>query len=193
MSKNAAKTEWRNKMAVRRDALSNDDIDRFSESIFQNLLKLPPFREGNTLLSYLNIKSEAATWKLIAYYRNNAKKTAAPRVSGDTMEFYYFSHYCELSTDNRFHIPEPVGSERCIPKDEDIIIVPGLVFDRKGNRLGYGGGYYDKYLAEYPSLIKIAIAYDFQVVNNIPAEMLEATDIRVDYVVTQQRILSCRD
>ena len=68
-------------------------------------------------------------------------------------------------------------------------MMPGLVFDKSGHRIGYGGGYYDKYLTLHDSVVKIAIAYDFQVIEKIDEEIIEDTDISPDYIVTDKQII----
>ena len=180
-------------MTIRRNALNREEIQLYSDRIFENLCKVSPFCEGNALLTFLSIRSEVLTAPCIAYYRRKQKITAAPKVEGTSMSFYIFEGEETLSSDNPFHIPEPVGQDLCVPNEHSVILVPGLLFDCRGNRLGYGGGYYDRYFAAYPAPLKIAVAYDFQVVDEIDKNLLESTDKTVDYVVTDRRILFCHD
>ena len=193
MADQKSKKEWRKAMRNRRDTLSSEEIQLFSSRIFENLCKVSPFCVGNTLFTFLSIRSEVLTNPCITYYRRQQKITAAPRVEGETMAFYSFEGEETLSADNPFHIPEPVGQTLCVPDEHSVVLVPGLLFDKRGNRLGYGGGFYDRYFAAYPAPVKIAVAYDFQLVEKMEAALIEATDKKVDFVVTNSRILSCHD
>ena len=137
----------------------------------------------------MNIKNEVDTSLIINYYRKNNKKTAIPKVLENNMEFYYFNCEKEL-VNGYFNIPEPVNideSNKCIPSNNDVIIIPGLAFDRFGGRVGYGGGFYDKYLTQNKNLIKIAVAYDFQVIEDVLE--ISKFDVKPDYIVTEKRIL----
>lgn len=183
------KKELRKKMSTLRNHLSQDEIQLLSDDIFRNLLKIPAFCECDKVLSYINIKSEVSTNKIIEFSKNNSKKTAAPKVIGNSMDFFYFNDDSDLSDENKFRIPEPVTTAKCIPDSNTVIIIPGLIFDASGARIGYGGGYYDRYLEKYHPLIKIAIAYDFQVIEQIDNCLMEATDIKPDYIVTDRRII----
>ena len=184
------KKELRKNMTAFRDHLSNDEIKKLSAAIFENLKKTDAFQKCSTVLCYLNIKSEVDTHSILEYFQKNKKLTAAPRISGNKMDFFYFNNYSQLSDDNRFHIPEPITDEKCIPDADCIIIMPGLLFDLNGARIGYGGGFYDRYLEKYPEPLKIAIAYDFQVMDAIEDTLIEPTDIKPDFLVTDKRMIT---
>lgn len=139
------------------------------------------------------------------------KEVFVPRVEGKVINFYHITETDSLKR-SKFGVPEPDEShlipytsrntgasdydEEDIPynlgpeKAVRLMLLPGLAFDLKGNRLGYGAGYYDRYLSEHDSegFIKVALAYDFQVLESIIAEPY---DIRVDYIVTPDRIITC--
>ncbi len=183
------KKELRIQMSALRDDLSDDEIQKSSRAIFENLLKTEIFHSCHTILCYINIKSEVNTHYIIKHYHNNGKKTAAPKVTGNKMDFFYFDNFSQLSDENRFHIPEPVTNEKCIPDAGCLIIMPGLLFDCNGARIGYGGGFYDRYLEKYPNIVKIAIAYDFQVTDAVNNSLIEKTDIKPDMIVTEKRII----
>lgn len=179
----------RKDMSVKRGALTKDEVQNKSKDIFLNILKLKEFIEASQVLCFMNTKNEVDTSFIINYYRENNKKIAVPKVIGSEMEFYYFTSEKELVS-GYFNIPEPVNldeSNKCIPHNNDVIIVPGLAFDKYGGRIGYGGGFYDKYLSKNNNLIKIAVAYDFQVIED-ELEISEF-DIKPDYIVTEKRII----
>lgn len=106
---------------------------------------------------------------------------AFPRTCGDTMEFYPVASLADF-TEGAFHIMEPAG-DVFLTEEEPLVLVPGLGFDRQGNRMGYGKGFYDRYFARFPSCRKMGAAFDVQIVEQIPAEK---HDIRMDFVVTEK-------
>ena len=90
---------------------------------------------------------------------------------------------CEDCALSKWGIREPVG--KAYTGDIDLIVLPLLAVDRQGNRLGYGGGYYDKFLQKHPKAVTVAYCYDFQIVQSVP---VESTDKSVQYIVTDKRI-----
>lgn len=178
------KNELRKKMNKEREALSKSEVMEKSNEICKNLLKIEDFTGAECVLCYISIKNEVVTTPVINFCLEQGIRIAAPRVNGNEMDFYYISSCDELAP-GAFGIPEPVGNDRCIPTEKDIIIMPGLAFDKNGNRIGYGGGYYDKYLSIHHNVKKIAVAYDFQVVEEVESEI---TDILPDYIVTDNGI-----
>lgn len=180
----STKNELRKIMNRERETLSKSEVMEKSVEIYKNLLKIEDFTSADCVLCYISIRNEVVTTPIINFCMEHGIKIAAPRVNGDEMDFYYISS-CDELTPGAFGIPEPMGNDRCIPTENDVIIMPGLAFDKNGNRIGYGGGYYDKYLSIHHNVRKIAVAYDFQVVEEAESEM---TDILPDYIVTDRGI-----
>lgn len=172
-------------MSRKREALSEEEVADKSRKIYENLLKIDCFTHAGSILCYINIRNEVRTGQIIQYCLEQNIKTAAPRVEGDKMDFFCFSSIDDL-TPGAFGILEPAGENRCIPDETTVIIMPGLAFDEKGGRIGYGGGYYDKYLSIYPYVKKIAVAYDFQILDEVGREV---TDIAPDYIVTDRDVI----
>lgn len=179
------KNEVRKMMNRKREALSKAEVMEKSSEIYNNLLKNGCFSGAGSVLCYINIRNEVVTKPILDFCLEHDIRIAVPRVHGTEMDFYYISAYCEL-VQGAFGIPEPVGDNICIPTENDVIIMPGLAFDRNGNRIGYGGGYYDKYLSVYQKVKKIAVAYDFQILDEIESEI---TDILPDYIVTDSGVI----
>ena len=134
------------------------------------------------VFTYLSYSLEAPTDKLIDGLLAKGVKVFCPRIQ-DT--FLQAVEYGEDFALNRFGIREPLGE----PTTEEmhIVILPLLAVDKSGNRLGYGGGYYDRYLQQHNHAIRIGYCYDFQIVNHVPSTSL---DERLDLIVTERRILS---
>lgn len=120
-----------------------------------------------------------AAWKA-------GKRVAVPKVTGThEMKYYYLESFEQLAP-GYFQIPEPAWGEEA--KDEDaFLIVPGVAFDKNRHRAGYGQGFYDRYLSVHRKHKTAAVAFDFQIVEEVPAE---ATDIFPDKVITETRIIN---
>ncbi len=183
------KKELRKEAKSYRKSLSESDRLDKSSAIIINLKALKEFQKAEVLLMYASLPDEVETLSLIREITEEGKKSVyCPVTQGDEMEFYRISSVDDLKEGN-FHVlePEPL-EERQLVLQKDVaycMIMPGLMFDKKGNRLGYGKGYYDKYLARVPkevNLTTIALAYEAMVKDLIPAE---ETDWRADYVVTE--------
>lgn len=108
------------------------------------------------------------------------KRVAVPRVEGKNMTFYYLENWEQLQP-GYFQIPEPAWGTAA-SEENALLIMPGVAFDANCNRAGYGQGFYDRYLEAHPDHPTIAIAFDFQLVDEVPSE---PTDIRPDMVITE--------
>ncbi len=140
-----------------------------------------PKKEKRTWFCYLSFSSEAPTDKLIERLQEQGFLVCAPRVVGEEMLAVELDSDYSLS---RFGIREPIG--QAYEGEVDVIITPLLAVDEKGNRLGYGGGYYDRFFKKHPTAIRIGYAFDFQMVNEVPTERL---DEKLDCIVTDKRIV----
>ena len=129
---------------------------------------------------YLSYSSEAETDRLIEALQGLGVQVLAPRVEGEEMVAVPLGEDYAVS---KWGIREPIG--KAYVGEVDCIILPLLAVDRQGNRLGYGRGYYDKFLQGQPSAVTIAYCYDFQVLACVP---IEPTDERVQYIVTDKRM-----
>ncbi|MBQ3583082.1 MAG: 5-formyltetrahydrofolate cyclo-ligase [Lachnospiraceae bacterium] len=183
------KSEVRKKMNQSRELLSKEEVQKKSEAIFENLLKNPYFFNAKTIFCYINIRNEVMTTPVLEFCKKHGKSVAVPKVKGKKMDFYGISDRNELIP-GAFGIPEPPQINMCIPTKEDVILLPGLAFDKSGNRIGYGGGFYDRYLEQHREGIKIAVAYDFQITDGLE---VEPTDIKPDYIVTESEMITIKD
>lgn len=187
------KKELRKEAKSYRKSLSEDDRLDKSSAIISNLKALKEFQKAEVLLMYASLPDEVETLSLIRELTEEGKKLVyCPVTQGDVMGFYKISSVNDLKEGN-FHVlePEPL-EERRLELQKDVrycMLMPGLMFDKKGNRLGYGKGYYDKYLARVPenmNLTTIALSYEEMVKDVIPAE---ETDWCADYVVTENEVI----
>lgn len=184
------KRELRKEAKAYRKSISEDNRLHKSNMMIYNLNTLKCFQNAEVILMYASRQDEVETLTLIDELLEEGKKSVyCPVTQGDEMEFYKISSLEDLKEGN-FHVlePEPL-KERLLELQKDVaycMLMPGLMFDKKGNRLGYGKGYYDKYLERVPNgvnLTTIALSYEAMVKDVIPAE---ETDWRADYVVTEE-------
>ena len=194
------KKELRKEILARRNALSVQEREEKSIEIARKVIALEEFENSNKILLYAPIRSEVKTSNIYMEARRLRKAVYYPRVLGDEMEFYFVDETTELET-SKYGIREPKVEEvkQFVPNTQDkiFILMPGAVFDEDGNRIGYGGGYYDKYLHWLASRIslenicKVAVAFACQVVELGKIEP-EIHDVQADFIVTENQVITSR-
>lgn len=136
---------------------------------------------GKRVFVYLSFSSEAPTDKLIERLIEQGWQVYCPRIADKKMSAVEYGEDFTLST---FGIREPLGE--AYDGDMDVVIVPMLAVDEQGRRLGYGGGYYDRYLGAHPETLRLAYGFDFQILRQVPTE---THDIKMDGIITDKRIV----
>lgn len=176
----------RNEIFRRRKNAAPEDLERWSSRIQHRICDSELYKESDTIYTYVAYKREVETKELICRAWKDGKRVAVPRVEGKEMNFYYITSMSELKESEK-GIPEPTTLNPA--SDEDaLMVMPGVAFDKNKNRIGYGGGYYDKYLEVHPHMKKVAIAYEFQFVDEtLPTE---PTDICPELIITENRVFS---
>ncbi|MCD8120258.1 MAG: 5-formyltetrahydrofolate cyclo-ligase [Lachnospiraceae bacterium] len=179
----------RDHMKRMRRNLSADCVMRFGAQISAELLSMDEIRRAKTVFLYSAVRKEANPESFIRALPALGKQMAYPRVCGDEMDFYVVQSTAEL-TPGAFGIPEPEpAAGLCRPTAGSVILVPGVAFMENGNRIGMGKGYYDRYLARYPALLRIGIAYEAQLSAVwVPDEQ----DLPMDFIVTENRVIRCQ-
>ena len=176
MSRNMGKQALRKEYKKVRACIGNrEELDR---KILDAVISLEEYRQAGLLLTYVSVGEEVDTRQLIADSLSDGKKVAVPKCEGEDIVFYYIESPEELRA-GRFGIPEPTVLRRVTHFENSICIVPGIAFDREGNRIGYGAGFYDRFLKDYPG-IKIGISYAPCICEKIDADL---HDIKMDRVV----------
>lgn len=173
------KTELRKQYKQKRRALTEEQVTTASEQIRERFLNSDEYKDCNHLLIYVSQDNEVDTIEIIKQALTDGKVVAVPKVYGDHMHFHQIHGLEDLKT-GAYGILEPAGCEMFHPT-EGILIVPGIVFDKSGHRIGYGGGYYDRYMKLHSELTAVAFAYDYQV---LPEISCEAFDERLDQILT---------
>ncbi len=173
-------------MLKRRDALPQEKIDASSLHIAQNLLSLSEVQAAQNIAAYMSFRNEVSTRELISKLVAAEKQIFIPYIADGKIAFTKFKSFDDFAVE-KYNIPEPKNKAPVKPDSIDLFIVPGIAFDSRGSRIGWGKGFYDKFLGENKiSVPKVGVCYDFQVIENIP---LEEHDVAVDIIVTEKRII----
>ena len=180
-----SKKELRKGILAQRKAMDPEEVTARSKKIIEKIMGTDLYLGATSLCVYMPINREAEADLLIGPARGDGKNVYIPKVTGDVMVFNAYDPKLMIE-DGPFHIRESLSEDILEPDDRTLIIMPGSVFDLECHRIGYGGGYYDKYLERYPQCRTIAICFDFQIVDSLPTE---DHDISPELVVSDQRII----
>jgi 5-formyltetrahydrofolate cyclo-ligase len=182
------KRELRRATVARRDQLSPDEIRRLSAAASSLLAQLPEFRAAHTVMFFVSFGSEVDTLPAIRVALADGKRVAAPRADRRR----HGLKPCEVTdleadlAPGAYNIREPQRHCRPVPLDEiDVIIVPAAAWGEDGYRVGYGGGYYDRFLGRVPSALRIGLGLEMQVVPEAPHGR---KDLPVDILVTDKGV-----
>lgn len=185
--------ELRHEFASLRESLSRAEVESKSRAIFERFLSLPEYIDSDTVMVYISFRNEVETEPIIRDALKRGKRVVAPRTLREERQLipHVIEGYEDLEP-GAYGILEPKRTcPTVIPKEIDLVIVPGMVFDLRGYRIGYGGGYYDHFLKlVWGTTVKVGIAYDFQIVEKIPDELL---DVPVDIVISEERTIRAQD
>ena len=154
------------------------DKAKYDQEIFEKIIKLKEYTNSKLILTYVSLKDEVDTLKLIEYSICNGKKVAVPKCIGSEMKFYLINSISDLKK-GCFGILEPINNNEAKDLENSVCIIPGICFDKNENRIGYGGGYYDKFLNSYKGT-KVGITYKKCICSKIN---IDKYDIRVDKVI----------
>lgn len=187
-----SKAEIRKQMLRIREKLTEEEIVSKSEAILQKVLKTPEYEEADNILLYADYCHEVMTRGIFENAVLHKKRVYFPRSDSftNTMEFYQTTSVHQLERGYKGILePREIPQYRYkLNKNEDtLIIVPGVAFDISGYRLGYGKGFYDRFLVSRRQISTMALAYSCQIVDEIPHDM---HDIKMDKIVTEEIIYS---
>ena len=169
----------------RREA-TPEQIRENSNEICKQFLNLPEYKEAKVVFAYMDCKNEVETKMVIEQCWRDGKTVAVPKVFGEIMKYYVITSYDDLE-EGYFGIPEPKHEQlNEIVCDDGLMILPGVAFDICKHRVGYGGGFYDRYLEAHPGMKKIAFAFEFQMFESVPFEVF---DRQPEKIITEKRII----
>jgi 5-formyltetrahydrofolate cyclo-ligase len=183
------------KATIRKQAHENrknqEDKEAVSMAIMNRFLELPEVAAAHTLMFYVDVREEVRTRQALPAALTTGKRIVVPYCVDGELELFWLETMDELEL-GMYRILEPkaelreVASKRLQPEDLDLIMVPGVAFDRRGGRTGHGKGYYDKLLEHArPDTPLIALAFECQMFDEIP---MDSHDIFMDKVVTESAV-----
>jgi 5-formyltetrahydrofolate cyclo-ligase len=189
----AKKELLRHEMLAKRDALSAEERLGKSSEIVNRLLKQSDIIKAKNIFTYVSFRSEVNTHGMLDSFLDQGKAVSVPFTDMNKkmiIPFIIKSVKNDL-VPGTFGISEPVAEKLCpmLDGDIDIVIMPGAAFSDKGCRIGYGGGFYDRFLQK-KSIPSYALAFDFQIIDEVPFS--PEYDVKVDYIVTEKRIIETK-
>ena len=160
-------------------AMTEEDIVNKSRQVCQLLTEHDLYKNAKTFYGYLPYNQEVRTTPLLEQAIRDGKRVAVPKCYGDEMKFIYMDDLSKVEP-GYANIPEPIEDGPIADDPTALVLMPGLAFDPEGHRIGYGGGFYDKFLAQEPDHPTVALCYDFQMMPHLETEEY---DIPVDLVL----------
>ena len=173
------KKEMRRMIREKKRAMTPAEIEEKSRKLGELFLASEQYREAKSVYGYLPYNQEVRTVPMLEQALRDGKRVAVPKCYGDEMRFIYMTDLSQVEK-GYAGIPEPVADEPVADDETALVLMPGMAFDPQGHRIGYGGGFYDKFLAAEPGHPTLALCYDFQV---LPLLETEEFDIPVDRVL----------
>ncbi len=173
------KQQLRQAIRQRKRAMTQEEIEDRSRSLCEKFLNSDNYRRCTCLYGYLPYNQEVRTWPILHQALADGKKVAVPKVYGDEMKFIYLTDLTQVAA-GYAGIPEPIADDPVAEQQDALVLMPGLAFDPQGHRIGYGGGFYDKFLSREPGHPTVALCYEFQMVDHLETEQF---DIPVDTVI----------
>lgn len=191
-----SKAEIRKRLLALREQLPHPARIACSEAISARIAAMDIYRQAGTILGYMNFGAEYASELWVQRVLADGKRLALPRVNRHTgrLDLYWVDDPETQLERGLWGIREPVV-ERCErlagPNEVEFALLPGVAFTRGGVRLGYGGGFYDKLLADAgKSPARVVAAFALQIVEYLPQE---ATDVKVEWIITEQETIACSE
>lgn len=160
-------------------AMSMEEIENYSRDLAMQLYQTPEYSAARSIYGYLPYNQEVRTWPILEHARSQGKRVAVPKVYGKEMKFLWLDDFSMVAP-GAYGIPEPVFDSPEADDEEALILMPGLAFDHSGHRVGYGGGFYDRYLEVHRAHQLVALCYPFQLFDHLE---VEAYDIPVHRVL----------
>ena len=186
------KSQLRHKFLIQRDSMKKQLTEALGARIHaafdaSGLGNIPP---GQSVMLYASFRNEADTWGIIDDLYRSGVSVVLPRTRKTDLEIYEYQGPESLAK-SRFGILEP-DPQTCSPADLSriaLVIVPGVVFDRRGGRIGFGAGYYDRFLPKVPDARKVGLCYESQIAEEVPCGEM---DVRMDALLTEKGLFSCQ-
>ena len=173
------KKELRSCIRQQKRAMTTTQIEEKSRVLGQLFVQSKLYQQAKTIYGYLPYNQEVRTVPMLQKALEDGKRVAVPKVYGDEMRFIYLTDLTAVEI-GYAGIPEPIADDPVADDPTALVLMPGLAFDPAGHRIGYGGGFYDKFLQQEPEHPTLALCYDFQMLTSLETE---EHDIPVDCVL----------
>ena len=173
------KKELRRSIRERKRAMTEEEIVSRSQMLGLLFIQSEAYRNAKTIYGYLPYNQEVRTVPMLEKALRDGKRVAVPKCYGDEMKFIFMDDLSKVEK-GYAGIPEPIADEPVADDETALVLMPGLAFDPQGHRIGYGGGFYDKFLSREPNHPTLALCYEFQM---LPELKTEEHDIPVDTVL----------
>ena len=173
------KKELRAQIRAQKRAMTEEQIVEKSLRLGELFLASDAYKNAKTIYGYLPYNQEVRTVAMLEQAMKDGKRVAVPKCYGDEMRFIFMDDLSKVEK-GYANIPEPIADEPIADDETALVLMPGMAFDPQGYRIGYGGGFYDKFLAKEPNHPTLALCYDFQMVEYLETEEF---DIPVDTVL----------
>ena len=187
------KAELRKEIKAKRIALTEFELSLKSKALAKNLFELPEFQEVLNVCFFVGVKNEVRTREMIEQAIMQGKRISVPLTDFENGHLHLSRLYSvDDLEENHFYLLEPREDavEIIEPTEVDLFVIPGIAFDKKGNRLGQGKGFYDRLLPQAkPEAKKIALTFELQLVEKVPTE---EHDVKMDKIVTEKRTIECK-
>ena len=173
------KQELRRAIRERKRAMTEEEIVERSNALAEKFYNSPAYQAASTIYGSLPYNQEVRTVPMLQRALDEGKRVAVPKVYGEEMRFIYLEDLTQVSK-GYAGIPEPIADAPVAEDQQALVLMPGLAFDPQGHRIGYGGGFYDRFLAQEPHHPTLALCYEFQMQAHLDTEEF---DIPVDTVL----------
>ena len=173
------KQKMRSEIGKKKSALSQQEIATASEQLAAQLFSHPLYKSAKAIYGYMSYNQEVLTLPILKQAQKDGKRVAVPKIIDNQMVFLWLDDLSAVEK-GYYNIPEPIANAPVAEDFTALVLMPGLAFDPCGHRCGYGGGFYDRYLASHPTHPTVALCYDFQLFDFLD---VDAHDIPVDCVI----------
>ena len=183
----------RRKILSMRKGLAPEEIQLKSALVTERLFTMDKFISCRFVLFYAALEGEVKTAFAVERSLELKKQVFLPKVAAENLQIFEIKSYERDTATGAFQIPEPVEGKarKSDPESLDLAIVPGLAFSETGKRLGFGKGYYDRFLSGLAKKIPlISLAFEFQIMDTLPATR---EDVSMDWIITEKRVIQCRN
>ena len=174
------KKEMRAVIRAKKRAMTESQIVSASARLGQQFRESALYKNARTIYGYLPYNQEVRTVPMLEQAIRDGKRVAVPKCYGEEMRFIYIRDFENEVAPGYANIPEPIADGPVADDTTALVLMPGLAFDPQGHRIGYGGGFYDRFLSSEPNHPTLALCYGFQMVDHLETEEF---DIPVDMVL----------